>query len=94
MNSNILKNFSKNIVYRENIKNLRKIEPIERPCETTVFCTRRLGLFLPKFVLVVLKNSYQLKFCDFKLFLKNNLFLLMKNYDSDVLLKDFFRINF
>ena len=93
MNCKTLKTFHANIIIRNNIKNLRKIEPLERPCEETKFCTRRLGLFIPKFTMVVLKESYKLKLSDFKEYLKNNIFLLIKNYSDDVLLQDFFRID-
>lgn len=67
-----------------NFKNLRCFEFISVSFEKTKFGSRRLSIILPKFNYIVIKNSFQLTFCNFKQFLINNLIILFNNCNKYV----------
>ena len=61
-----------------NKSHLRNTELLDVPFEGTKFGMARLSIFLPRFVNIVMKNSFNLKFRDFNEFLKLNLLDLYK----------------
>ena len=89
MNGKTLLNFFVNLNFNTNSRNLRCIELLSVPFEKTKFGSHRLSIFLPRFINVVIKNSFQLNFCNFKQFLINNLTILFNNSIKDAFLCDF-----
>ena len=68
---------------------LREREIVYIPFEATKFGTHRLSIFLPKFINVLVRNSFRLNFIDFKQHLKENMFILLNNFMKDAYLMDY-----
>ena len=70
-NNRILSGFKKDIVFN-NLGYLRHTTDVKVPLERTKFGLARLSVFLPKFINIILFNSFNLSFSDFLTFFFSN----------------------
>ena len=76
-NNKILSAFNKNIAIN-NLGNLRRTDDVKVPFERNKFGLARLSIFLPKFINIVLVNSLNLSFSDFRNSFSSNLSILLQ----------------
>ena len=79
MNQNFLVKFFENLKFNEK-SHLRNTELLNVPFEGTKFGMGRLSIFLPRFVNIIMKNSFNLHFKEFNEFLNLNLLNLYKTF--------------
>ena len=70
-NNRILSGFKNDIVFN-NLGYLRHTNDVKVPLERTKFGLARLSIFLPKFINIILVNSFNLSFSDFRTFFFSN----------------------
>ena len=79
LNNKILSSFKNDIVFN-NLGYLRHTYEVKVPFERTKFGLARLSVFLPRFINIILKNSFKLSFSDFCNSFFSNIFILIDNF--------------
>ena len=78
-NNRILSGFKKDIVFN-NLGYLRHTTDVKVPFERTKFGLARLSVFLPKFINIILVNSLNFSFPDFRNFFFSNVLILLNKF--------------
>ena len=78
-NNRILSGFKKDIVFN-NLGYLRHTSDVKVPFERTKFGLARLSVFLPKFINIILVNSLNFSFPDFRNFFFSNVLILLNKF--------------
>ena len=65
INNKLLSCFNKDIIFNK-LGYLRQTEDVKTPFERTKFGLARLSVFLPKFLNMILVNSFNLSLSDFR----------------------------
>ena len=79
INYKILPYFKQNLIFN-NLGYLRHTPNVQVPFERTKFGLARLSVFLPKFINIILVNSYNLSYLDFRNSFFSNLSILLNNF--------------
>ena len=83
MNERIMPAFYTNLDKISNSYNTRsqiKFDSFRVPKTRTAIGSKRLSVFLPNFINEILKNSYNLKFVEFKEHIANNVSIFYDNF--------------
>ena len=87
INYKILTYIKQNLIFN-NLGYLRHTPNVQVPFERTKFGLARLSVFLPKFINIILVNSYNLSYLDFRNSFFSNLSILLNNFIATLIIFD------